>query len=168
MTNCTGAGGASAGAGLYRQTGRLGESNPGFDHGTFPRTALVDLGVIKAWLACDSEEATELIESGRIPWAFDLSAGACRIRELRVWSGSLRQPEAAQSATLEQVLDEVVGGRFYGPETPASRLERRWVMSTRHVIRLRRANLIRGEIRAHCLWLSKDSLREFLTQRWIH
>lgn len=167
MTNCVEPGEASVGGCLYRQGAVASDANPGFTPGTFPRTPLVDLGAIKSWLACDSEEATALIESGRIPWAFDLSAGNSQIRELRVWARCLQRPEESRSATLDQVLDDVVGNPDVGPETPASRVERRWVMSTRQIIRLRRANMIQGEIRGHTLWLFKPSLRAFLTARRI-
>jgi hypothetical protein len=123
---------------------------------------LVGMDTARSVLGQDAETIAALVDSGELPFAFDLAVNPkCERRELRFWHGAFAsQPSALNS---QQVLDDIC---------PASRerwraaeLEDRWVVSNQHVLRLILAKELRGEKTGHTWWVWGASARGFLQRR---
>lgn len=126
--------------------------------------ALVSLDTAAAHAGLHTDAATELLD-GEWPWAFDLSAGHRRVREVRVWAACLTDPARARSARLAEVLTDVIGRAV--ADVRAAALETRWRVSGQTFLRLHRQGEVRGRLTGHTLWLERRSVEGFLERRLL-
>ena len=125
--------------------------------------SLVSLDTVGAEMGWHIDHVTEwAVEQ----WAFDLSYSSLRRKEIRVWIRSLRDSDAARTATPNEVIESVIGSPLMDRVRAAS-LESRWRVSGITLARLRRDEEIFGEQVNHSWWLTRSSLRAFLERRLI-
>lgn len=127
--------------------------------------ALVDVYTVCASLGVEAETVATMVDIGDLPWAFDISCGSRAVRELRIWRTSLTEPERAKGVPLGEVIQDVIGCHLAEDEVRAARIEKRWLVSTRTILRHRMKGEISGRVSGHTLWLTRLSLVEFLTRR---
>ena len=123
------------------------------------RTVLVDLQTVRAARGVDAESIVALVDNGELQWVFDLGLGGGDIRELRFWAREIIAPETVTNLKLSAVVDSILGN---GATIRRGEIERQWVISAPHVMRLVRAEEIKeiapGKI-------CRLSLVKFLTSR---
>lgn len=108
-----------------------------FDLYTVAVAPLVPLSGLRAMMGVDEDTVLAHIESGALPFAFDLATPGARRAELRVWRGAMDK----QTATLDQVIEDVLGPSPL-PTLNVRTLRHRWVCSSTHVHHLIEAGLL--------------------------
>jgi hypothetical protein len=99
-----------------------------FDLYTVAVAPLVPLSGLRALMGADEDTVLAHIESGALPFAFDLAMPGARRAELRVWRGAMDK----QAATLDQVIEDVLGPSPL-PTLNVRTLRHRWVCSSTHI-----------------------------------
>lgn len=127
--------------------------------------ALLDVYTVCASLGVDPETVAGMVDAGDLRWAFDISCGQRSVRELRIWRNCLTAPTQAAGVPLEEVIQDVIGCSLGEDEVRSARIEKRWLVSTRTMLRHRQAGEISGRLSGHTLWLTRLSLVEFLNRR---
>ena len=111
---------------------------------------------------------TQLCESGRIEWAFNLASVDDGRREIRIWSESLSafQSGIRLPATLEESLDTIIGHSF-AEWIPCTRVAQRFCVHRRSIYRWAAADLVLTHELDHTVRVQRASLLAFLRTRRI-
>ncbi len=130
---------------------------------------------LRDWLRLTHDQVMAAIESGLIPYAFDLRYAARERSEIRLWHptvSALIESDGKDSGprpAFESVIEQLVPDRF---DIKSSSLETLWSVSHPHVHRLIRAGCIptkRAPRATHgpasCALLYPEGLRQFLRSR---
>ncbi|HEV2691417.1 MAG TPA: hypothetical protein VG347_00825 [Verrucomicrobiae bacterium] len=129
------------------------------------RTVLVSVETVRASLGCDAESVFAKVDNGGLRWVFDVSVehgGHCGTqRELRFWTGEIVAAENAAKQTETQVIAAIIGK---GASVRRGEIERQWVVSAQHVMRLIKAKELALASVSH---VSRASLESFLKRRLI-
>jgi len=133
---------------------------------------LLPLQTVECILDRRADELLELIEAGRLAWAFDIAAapGSGR-REIRVWRGSVLdylRGYALGDADQDQVLDSILP--HHRPEIRGPELERTLSCSGVHIACLARSRALHVVCQAGrgpngFLRISRASVVDFLADR---
>lgn len=134
-----------------------------------------DVALVPIAMACASrgihiDAGFANVESGVWPFAFDISAGAGAIRELRVWVMCLTDVERtealkAQPGGLREVVTHCIGTT--SGDVRGAALEIRWQVSNQTLRRLLSAAELRGRLSGRTLWINRGSLEGFLERRRV-
>lgn len=134
---------------------------------TTSQTALLTLETARTLLTRDHDAILDLVDSGKLRWAFDIGITGKPPRCIRVWGYSIScfQRSVADEDNIETVLAAVLLGRR--ARLRASELTHRLSCSHDHLSRLVEGRRISGGVENHTLWLNRDSLARFLKSRVI-
>lgn len=129
------------------------------------RTSLVCVDTVRAVLGCDADTVFARIESGELPYAFDVStAGAAgRIREWRVWRVAVEEPTAARAVPPATAIAEIIGTErelLRGDE-----VRQLLLVSRPHLHALWRADQLTGFLAGGAIRLHRAGLEKFLLAR---
>lgn len=122
------------------------------------RTVLVDLQSVRAAFGLDAESVLAMVDAGELKWVFNIALGD-DIRELRFLASEIVDAAKAPR-TLTTAVETIVGS---GDTITRGELERQWVCSHVHIMRLIREQEIALLTPSK---ISRRSLRDFLTRRW--
>jgi hypothetical protein len=123
------------------------------------------MDVVRAVLGVDSNTVCSMVESGKLAWVFDISAGKNSLRELRFWTRELIEPEFCRMSA-GRALQLIMGKsrqRWRGTE-----IEQLLLCSRASILRWNRAGDLPGETRGHTFWTTREALSAFLKSRLCH
>lgn len=137
---------------------------------------LSTLGSLRDWLRLTNDEVLAAIESGAIPFAFDLRSRNAERSELRLWHPNVealvrsRGADSGPRPILTALWPQIMPSR----DVRSSELERWWSVSHQHVnemidageLPVRRARAAASGPHSYTL-LSGEELRAFLASRLI-
>ena len=124
------------------------------------RTVLVGVETVRAKFGCDAESVFAMVDNGTLRWAFDVAVTPGKgSRELRFWTGEIIAPENAARQTAAQVIAAIIGK---GASVRRGEIERQWICSAQHIMRLIRAGELTLASRSK---ISRESLARFLHER---
>ena len=122
--------------------------------------SLDHVGAVRGW------HIDRVVDWSVEQWTFDLSTHSRERNERRVWIRCLEDPEAAREAGLGEVIESVIGSPMMAQIRSAS-LETRWRVSGRTIARLRNSGDLEGVRIGSIWWITRSSLRSFLTRRLV-
>lgn len=128
------------------------------------RTALVTVDTARAVRGVDAESIIAEIESGAIPWVFNIAAPQAARRELRIWAQSFHDPATA-SLPLPEVIERIIG--THREILRGSEVERLLLCSAQLVKQLHESGELLGELVGHARHLRRDTLATFLRRRRV-
>lgn len=120
-------------------------------------TVFLDLQSVRAHFSLDAESVLAMVDAGELVWVFDIGLGDRR--ELRFWAKELIAP-AECPRTLTTAVQSILGS---GATITRGQIERQWVTSAQHVMRLIREKEITLITPSK---VSRPSVVNFLTARW--
>lgn len=130
------------------------------------------IDTVRWCLGLDEDKVLALIETGKLRWAWDIavrSTGA-NIRQIRVWSpcvAALRSGGDGQpGVSPDEVVAAVIGGGP-GKSLRTSQVRALLVCSHQTVCRLLDRGELHGERTRTTRWVSRQSLAEFLSRRFV-
>jgi hypothetical protein len=122
------------------------------------RSVFLGMETVRAKFGCDAEKVLAMVEKGKLRWVFDISVDGTA-RNLRFWTGEIVAPQIAARQTEQQVIAAILG---YSAAIRRGQIERQWICSAQHVMRLVRA----GELSlAGPKHITRTSLAAFLKRR---
>ena len=124
------------------------------------RTVFLGVDVVRAMRGCDAETVFSMVDNGELRWVFDISLDQ-DTRDLRFWAGEILAPENAARQTEDRVIAAIIGA---GATIRRGEIERQWVCSSQHVMRLIRAGEIHLASLSH---VSRASVAAFLRRRLV-
>lgn len=127
------------------------------------RPALMSMDAARYLLGLRTAEMVERIESGVLRWAFDVRSPGAAAASWRLWAREVVAPDLPCDLPSATVVSAILGtGRPW--MRCAEVCDLLWC-STPHLGRLSAAGEIRGELRGHTLWLSRETVESFLLRR---
>lgn len=136
---------------------------------------LSTIETVRDWMRLTHDQVMAAIESGIIPFAFDLRFAAQERSEIRIWHPTVEAlvesdgKDSGPRPPFDQVIEQLVPDRF---DIKSSSLETLWSVSHTHIHRLIRSGAIpakRVPRAAHgpasCALLYPNGLRQFLYSR---
>jgi hypothetical protein len=129
---------------------------------------LVSLDTARAALGYDAQTVTDLLEAGRLAFAFNVSAEGADRREIRIWRDSIVAYHEGRTLghTLAEAL-EVIVGHSRAEWIPGTQLGIRLTVSRMTLYRWIRDEIVAGVQTNHSVRVSRASLLSFLTNRRI-
>jgi predicted DNA-binding transcriptional regulator AlpA len=133
------------------------------------RTALVTVGTAMAVLGVDGETVHARIESGALPWAWDIGVHDAAVQArgeqvnggVRIWARSLIAPDPRLK--LDLVVGCIIGERR--ERLRAGEVCRLFLCSRPTVWGLVKSGALAGPLVDHTQWVTRASLVRFLTER---
>lgn len=106
---------------------------PGLPLVVSQRTVFLPVDAVRAKYGCDAESVFAMVDNGELRWAFDVAVDLKR-RELRVWAREIIAPDSTRELNLDAVLNGILGETK--AELRRGEIERQWILSAQHVMRL--------------------------------
>lgn len=137
------------------------------------RPVLVDMNRAIEATGYAPEAVLEMVDLGELRWVWDVSLprstqrnGATHRRELRFWLGELLMPGERANLGLLLVIDMIIG-REAVEDLRAVTVGDILMIRRQQVQRLVRTGELRGRRDGHPCWVTRNSLVEFLSKRWV-
>jgi hypothetical protein len=130
-----------------------------------PAVRLVPVAVAQAIVGRDYDDVCALVDQGWLLHVFDLAAGGGKVRELRIWRGSLLRyvRREKDDASLEGVLADLFP--LERPRLRSTELAKGWSVTRVHIKKLLDCGLLDGETRDHTTFVTRKSAAGFLRSR---
>lgn len=130
------------------------------------RPVLVGIDQAMSTLGYDCAVVLDMVDAGELLWVFDVACVGAGRRELRFWLGELMAPAFQRSATLDVVLNCVVGHELL-PDIRNQTVSH--ILGVRHttVHRLWKSGELAGVLSNRTLWIHRAGLVAFLRARWV-
>jgi len=132
-----------------------------------PAVRLVPVAVAQAIVGRDYDDVCALVDQGWLLHVFDLAAGGGKVRELRIWRGSLLRyvRREKDDASLDGVLADLFP--LERPRLRSTELAKGWSVTRVHIKKLLDCGLLDGETRDHTTFVSRQSAAAFLRSRSV-
>jgi len=111
-------------------------TQPGLPLLVSQRTVFLPVDAVRAKFGCDAESVFAMVDNGELRWAFNLGIDGKRA-EWRFWTREIIAPETTKDVELPQVLASILGAHKF--ELRRGEIERQWIVSAQHVMRLVKA-----------------------------
>lgn len=133
--------------------------------GTSCRSVMVPIAYCACELGITNGDVVELVEGGKIQWAFDVARPGSKARCFRVWIQSVKAYREGRHqsllGSLPSVIDAVLGTSL--PRIRATYLGVRWNLSRQVFFALHHGGLVAGQVEDHTLFLSRADLVNWLS-----
>ena len=129
------------------------------------RSVLVPVAYCACELGISNGDVVELVEGGKIQWAFDVARPGSKARCFRVWIQSVKAYREGRHqsllGSLPSVIEAVLGTSL--PRIRASYLGVRWNLSRQVFFALHHGGRVAGQVEDHTLFLSRADLVNWLS-----